>query len=104
VFLYQNNKFFLVHDKRCLVSHWPAAFQFEILMTTFVELRVVTGRSRTRAGRPQAVCRRPMLIHTCHVMPMPRPCRVVTWPWEVVFRTASSEHGRGAAWAWQRMC
>jgi hypothetical protein len=27
---------------------------------------VVVGRSRTRAGRPHAVSRRPMLIHTCH--------------------------------------
>jgi hypothetical protein len=31
-----------------------------------VEPRVVAGRSRTRAGRPHAVSRRPMLIHTCH--------------------------------------
>jgi hypothetical protein len=37
-----------------------------ILITTFVELRVVAGRSRTRAGRPHAVSGRPMLIHTYH--------------------------------------
>jgi hypothetical protein len=37
-----------------------------LLITTFVELRVVAGRSRTRAGRPHAVSGRPMLIHTCH--------------------------------------
>jgi hypothetical protein len=37
-----------------------------LLVTTFVELRVVAGRSRTRAGRPHAVSRRPMLIHTYH--------------------------------------
>jgi hypothetical protein len=30
-----------------------------LLITTFVELRVVAGRSRTRAGSPQAVSRRP---------------------------------------------
>jgi hypothetical protein len=35
-------------------------------ITTFVELRVVAGRSRTRAGRPLAVPGRPMVIHTCH--------------------------------------
>jgi hypothetical protein len=29
------------------------------LITIFVELRVVAGRSRTRAGSPQAVSRRP---------------------------------------------
>jgi hypothetical protein len=43
-----------------------------LLITTFLELRVVAGRSRTQAGRPHAVCGRPMLIHTCHAMPIPR--------------------------------
>jgi hypothetical protein len=43
-----------------------------LLVTTFVELRVVAGRSRTRAGRPRAVSGRPMLIHTYHAVPMPR--------------------------------
>jgi hypothetical protein len=38
----------------------------------FVELRVVARGSRTRAGRPHAVCGRPMLIHTRHAMLMPR--------------------------------
>jgi hypothetical protein len=37
-----------------------------LLITTFVELRVVAGRSLTRAGRPHAVSGWPMLIHTCH--------------------------------------
>jgi hypothetical protein len=37
-----------------------------MLLIIFVELRVVAGRSRTRAGRPHAVFGRPMLIHTCH--------------------------------------
>jgi hypothetical protein len=43
-----------------------------LLVTTFVELRVVAGRSRTRAGRPNAVSGRPMQIHTYHAVPMPR--------------------------------
>jgi hypothetical protein len=47
-----------------------------LLITTFVELRLVAGRSRTWAGRPHAVSGGPMLIHTCHAMPMPR-CAVV---------------------------
>jgi hypothetical protein len=58
---------------------------------SFVKVRVVDGRSRTRAGRPHAVSGRPMLIHTCHAMPMSR-CS------EVAFRTAWSWHGTGAAW------
>jgi hypothetical protein len=37
-----------------------------LLVTTFVEIPVVAGRSRTQAGRPHAVSGRPMLIHTCH--------------------------------------
>jgi hypothetical protein len=71
---------------------------------SFVKVRVVAGRSRTRAGRPHAVSGRPMLIHTCHAMTMPRPCRSVPWPSEVAFRTAWSWHGTGAAWARHGMC
>ena len=40
----------------------------------------------------------------CHAIPMPRPCRAVPWTWEVAFRTAWSEHGGGAVWAWHGMC
>ena len=49
-----------------------------LLVTIFVELRVVSGRSRTRAGSPQAVSRR-------------TGCAVA------LRRTAWSEHGMGAA-------
>jgi len=45
-----------------------------LLITIFVELRVVAGRSRTRAGSPQAVSR--------------WPCCAVA-----LRRTACSEHG-----------
>jgi len=48
-----------------------------LLITIFVELRVVAGRSRTRAGSPQAVS-----LRTC--------CAVA-------LRTAWSEHGMGLA-------
>jgi hypothetical protein len=51
-----------------------------LLVTTFVELRVVAGRSRTRTGRTHAVSGRPMLIHTYHAVPMPLLCRAVPWP------------------------
>jgi hypothetical protein len=37
-----------------------------LLTKTFVEFRVVAGKSRMRAGRPHAVSERSMLIHTCH--------------------------------------
>jgi len=47
-----------------------------LLITIFVELRVVTGRSRTRAGSPQVVSR--------------RPCCTAAFR-----RTAWSEHGMG---------
>jgi hypothetical protein len=56
-----------------------------LLITIFVELRVVAGRSRKRAGSPQAVSRR-----SC--------CAVA------LRRTAWSEQGMGAAWAWHDMC
>jgi len=56
-----------------------------LLITIFVELRVVAGRSRMRAGSPQAVSR--------------RTCCAVT-----LRRTAWSEHGMDAAWAWNGKC
>ena len=56
-----------------------------LLITIFVELRVVAGRSRTRAGSPQAVSQ--------------RPCCAV-----VLRRTTWSEHGMGAAKAWHGKC
>jgi len=52
-----------------------------LLITIVVELRVVAGRSRTRAGSPQAFSR--------------RPCSAVA-----LRRTAWSEHGMGSGWAW----
>jgi hypothetical protein len=56
-----------------------------LLITIFLELRVVAGRSRTRAGSPQAVSR--------------RPCCAVA-----LRRTAWSEHGMGEALAWHDKC
>ena len=56
-----------------------------LLISIFVELRVVAGRSRKRAGSPQAVSGR-----SC--------CAVV------LRRAAWSEHGRGTAWAWHGKC
>jgi hypothetical protein len=50
-----------------------------LVIKIFVKLRVVARRSRTRAGSPPAVSR--------------RPCCVVA-----LRRTAWSEHGMGMAW------
>jgi hypothetical protein len=55
-----------------------------LLITIFGELRAVAGRSRKRVGSPQAVSR--------------RPCCAVT-----LRRTAESEYGMGAVWAWHGM-
>jgi hypothetical protein len=67
------------------------------LITTFVELRVVAGRSRTRAGRPHAVFGRPLLIHTCHAMPC--PCRAHAALCRGLEKSLIEEHGRGMALA-----
>ena len=56
-----------------------------LLITIYLNLRVLAGRSRKQAGSPQAVSR--------------RPCSAVT-----LRRTAWSEHGLGAAWAWHGKC
>ena len=56
-----------------------------LLITIFVELRVVAGRSRTLAGGPKAISG--------------WPCCAVT-----LRRTAWSKHGMGMAWAWHGKC
>jgi hypothetical protein len=50
-----------------------------LLVTIFVELRFVAGKSRTRAGSPQTVSRRP-----CFAVAL----KITAW----------SEHGMGASW------
>jgi hypothetical protein len=57
-----------------------------MLLIIFVELRVVAGRSRMRAGPPHAVSGPPMLIHTCHAA----LCRGLE-------NSLSERHGRGMA-------
>jgi hypothetical protein len=87
----KNNKFLLVHEKLCFVTQWPPASEIDMLLiTNFLELRVVAGRSRTRAGRPHAGYGRPMLIHTYNAVPLPRPSRGLV-------RSFSKRHIRGMA-------
>jgi hypothetical protein len=62
-----------------------------LLIATFVELRVVAGRSRTRTGRPHAVCGRPMLIP--HM-----PCRAQAALCRGLDKSLSERHGRGMAY------
>jgi hypothetical protein len=67
-------------------------------------LRGTPRCSRTRVGLPHDVSGRPMLIHTCHALTMPRSWRAVPWPWEVFFRMTWSWHGTGTAWTRNGMC
>ena len=46
-------------------------------LTTFVNVRLVAGRSRTWAGRPQAVERHLIVIHIRYAVPL--PCCVVAF-------------------------
>jgi hypothetical protein len=62
-------------------------------ITIFVEIRVVAGRRRTRAGRPHAVSGRSMLIHTCHAT-LCHGLEKLLLEW----------HGTGEVWAWYGMC
>jgi hypothetical protein len=76
--LHQNNKLYLVYDKRCLVSHWQPASEISMLLTTtFLELRVVAGEADS--GQ---VAYRPSLDGDCAV---------------ALRSTAWSERGMGAA-------
>jgi hypothetical protein len=66
-----------------------------LVITTFVELLVVDGKSRTRVGRPHAVSGQPIIIHTCHAHAA--LCRGLE-------KSLSERHGRGMAWARHGMC
>jgi hypothetical protein len=66
-----------------------------LLITTYVELRVVAGRSRKRAGRPNTVSGRQMLIHTCHAPAA--LCRVLE-------KSLSERHIKGMARARHGTC
>jgi hypothetical protein len=70
-----------------------------LLITTFVILRLVAGRSRTRAGRPHAVSGQSVLIHTCHAhanaVSMPR--YVVALRSRFQNSMVMAWHGRGMA-------
>jgi hypothetical protein len=68
------------------------------LVTTFVELRVVAGRSRTREVRTHAVFGRPMLIHTYHAVPMPRCAVALRSRFQNGMVVARHGDGTGAAW------
>jgi hypothetical protein len=71
-----------------------------LLITNFVELRVVAGRSRTRVGRPPYVFGLPMLIHKCHVMPMPRCVVALISP----FQNGMVMECTSTAWMRHGMC
>jgi hypothetical protein len=59
MFLHQNNKLLV----SCFVSHWPPASEFGMLLiTNFLEHRVVTARGRKLESRQHAFsCRRPAM-------------------------------------------
>jgi hypothetical protein len=76
-----------------------------LLITNFLELRVVTGRRRKLAGRQHAVCGGSMLIHIYHAVPMLFPCRhpaaTLPRPCRGNEKSLSESHIRGMAGEWQ---
>jgi len=62
-------------------------------MTTVVELLLVAERSWTWLGRPQAVFRWPMLIHTYHAAPL--PCCVLALRSRFQNGMVGARHGHG---------
>jgi hypothetical protein len=84
-----------------------------LLITIFVELRVVVGRSRTRAGSPQAVSRRPCCAVTLrrtawseHGMASVNQTRphCVNQMGKTHSKPLAVRHGRGTAWARHAIC
>jgi len=88
-----------------------------LLITTFVELRVVAERSRTRAGSPtgrlstDVLCRgleKNGMVGAWHGNGMPnvnqtRP-HCVNQMGKTYSKSLAARHGRGTAWARQAMC
>jgi hypothetical protein len=84
-----------------------------LLITIFFQLRVVAGRSRTRAGSPQAVSRRP-----CCAVALRRTAwsehgmasvnqtllHCINQMGKTHSKPLAARHGRGTAWAWHAMC
>jgi hypothetical protein len=86
-----------------------------LLITIFVELRVVAGRSRTRAGSPQAASRRPCcavaLRRTAWARHGPGMASVnqtrphcINQMEKTHSKPLAVRHGRGMAWARHAMC
>ena len=83
------------------------------LITNFVELRVVAGRCRMRAGSPQAVSRRPCFAvalrrtawseHGMASVNQTRPHCVNQMP-KTHSKPLAARHGRGTARARHGMC
>jgi hypothetical protein len=84
-----------------------------LLITIFVELRVVAGRSRTRVGSPQAVSRWPCCAmalrrtawseHGMASVNQTRP-HCVNQMGKTHSKPLAARHGRGKAWARHAMC
>ena len=84
-----------------------------LLITIFVEIRVVAGRSRTRVGSPQAVSRRPCCavalrrtIWSEHGMASVNQTRphCVNQMGKTHSKPLAARHGRRTAWARHAMC
>ena len=83
-----------------------------LLITTFVALRVVAGSSRTRAGSPQAVSRRPCCAvalrrawhgHGMASVNQTRP-HCLNQIGKTNSKPLAARHGGGTAWARHAMC
>jgi hypothetical protein len=92
MFLHQNNQHLLVRDKRCLFSHWPDAFQFEMLMTTFVELLRGSRKKRNLGRSPTG--RLSTAVGNSHM-----PFRAPAAPFRDLEKFLSERHGRSTAGA-----
>jgi hypothetical protein len=66
-----------------------------LLITTYMELRMVAGRGQTRADRPHVFSGRTMLIYTFHAMSMPRCAVALRSRFQKGMVVA--RHGRGMA-------
>ena len=88
-----------------------------LLIRIFVELRVVAGRSRRRAGSPQAVSETAVLCRGLEKNGMVRAwhgrglasvnqtrLHCVNQMGKTHSKPLAARHGRGTAWAWHAMC
>jgi hypothetical protein len=111
--LHQNNKHFLVLRKRCFVSHWPPAYEINMLLITTFRSRKkpIAGRSPTGRLSTAALCRgleKNVMVGGRHGRGMASVNQIrphcVNQMWKTHSKPLAARHGRGTLCVNRPLC